>query len=226
MGDQNAGADNGAEEQKPADDGSQSDNGGNSDDKNKGDNNANDNKNQNDESDDGETPAIRKDPKDFIINRLKEKNTKLAENKNKREDDEEDDNDDDIPADDEAIINRVINKNFGNVLAKTEEQQDKAELNEFMGANPEFKKYSAKIWRFWQDPSRRHLPASTIAYEVAGKDLLKIGAERGKIADEKAKESSNTGGNAGTVPGKKPISEMSVDEFLAYKEEVKRRPTE
>lgn len=176
--------------------------------------------NQN-EADDGEAPAVR-DKKDFIIQRLKEKNAKLA-NKDKNKDDDQDDDADDIPEEDERVINRVIQKNFGDVLSKTEEQQDKSELNEFMGANPDFKKFEQKIWRFWQDPSRRHLPVSSIAYEVAGKSLLKIGADRAMKANDKAKENSNAGSSGGGNAGKKPVSEMSVAEFMEYKEQVKRR---
>jgi hypothetical protein len=224
MGEQNAGGDNNAaEEKKSGADGQQGAGDGAAGTDDKGEKKADDKGDGGEAADDGEAPKVR-DKKDFIIQRLKEKNDRLAAGKNKdKKDDGANEDEDEISEDDERMVNKVITKNFGDVLTRSEEQQDKGELNEFIGANPEFKNYEAKIWRFWQDPSRRHLPVSTIAYEVAGKDLLKIGAARGKAADDKAKENSNAGGSGGSAQGKKPVAEMSVQEFLEYKEEVKRR---
>jgi hypothetical protein len=67
------------------------------------------------------------------------------------------------------------------------------------------------------------LPVSSVAYEVAGKSLLKIGANRAMQAKDKAKENSNAGNSGGGNSGTKPVSEMTVTEFMEYKEKVKRR---
>jgi hypothetical protein len=121
MGDSNTDAGNSDEGEK-SEDANGADGGSGSDDK--GGNADQGGENQSD-VDDGEAPAVR-DKKDFIIQRLKDKNAKLE---NKKKDDQGDD-EDEIPEEDERVINRVIQKNFGDVLGKSEEQQDKSELNE------------------------------------------------------------------------------------------------
>jgi hypothetical protein len=223
MGENNAGDTNNATEdnnnegagQDGADGGQQKDPGGNTDGKGSDDG----------EGDDGSDPEVRK--RDFIIARMQRREAKQNANKNKDGNDGAgdgagNDDGDEIPEEDERLVTRVIDKRYGDIFTKQEEAQDKAELSKFLGDNPEFKTYETKIWRFWQHESRRHLPVSTIAYEVAGKNLLKIGAARAKQADEKAKENANSG-RSNVDTGKKAVEDMTYEEFMAHKEAVKRK---
>ena len=153
------------------------------------------------------------------------KNRYFAEKRlaNKKQDtDESDDEEDEIAPEDEEMVDKVIRKRFGSKFDQMDAQADKAELDSFITANPDFKPYQAKILKFWQHPSRNHLPIESVAYEVAGKDLIRIGAKRGKQADEKAKKEAG-GGNSGASPGgAKKVADMTDEEFDAEVERVKR----
>lgn len=177
------------------------------------------------DDDDDVEPAIRKKTsKDYIIER---KNKKIEKLKNKKEQDDDDDDssdeeDDDVSPEDEAVVDKIIRKNYGEKFAKLDESEDKAEMKTFLADNPDFKSFEKKIWKFWQHPSRNHLPIQSVAYEVAGPALLRIGAKRGTQADDKAKKSSSGGNTSRNAGGKVDYSAMSDAEFNAHVEKVKR----
>lgn len=178
------------------------------------------------EDDDADPPVRHKTPADFILERKERKAKQSASKKqenNQGGDDDDDGGDDDISAEDEALVEKVINKKYGHVFNKVQEQEDSRELGDFLKENPEFEPYKAKIQKFWSHPSRNHLPVSSVAFEVAGKDLLKIGAQRQKKADDEAKGNNANGGGSGRSNGggKKGAWDMSAEEFSQEVERVK-----
>jgi len=177
--------------------------------------------------DDGVEPATRKamSPKDFIIQRQQRKIAKMQQHKAKDDaggDDEEDD-DDEVAPEDEALITKVVAKKFAPIFEKTLAAEDERDIAAFLKENPDFLPFEAKARRFIAHPSRRHLPVESVFYEVAGKHLLKMGAERGKKADEEAKATQTGGGsNRGGDGGKKSDWDMSKEEFEAKQERIRR----
>lgn len=157
----------------------------------------------------------------------KKQNKKNEDNENN---DNDDDENDDIAPEDEEMVDKVINKKYGDKFDKLDaqidqvnNQADKTELDNFISENPDFKPYEAKIAKFWKHPSRNHLPIESVAYEVAGKDLIKLGAKKGKIADENAKREAGGGNSSGGIDSGKKVAEMSDAEFDAEVEKVKQR---
>lgn len=182
---------------------------------------------EDDAADDGEEPGSRKGKtaKDHIIAR-KERQRKRAEKKAKESEDDEDDadeGDEDINDEDEAIVSKIVEKKIAPVLEAHQEAQDAQEVTDFLTENPEFKKYEAKVKRFMKHPSRKDIPASSIFYEVAGPDLMKIGAKRAKAADAKAKNTSSGGGSSKGIEGGKAIKDMSSEEFRTAQNKVRMR---
>lgn len=180
------------------------------------------------EEGDDEPPVRRKykSAKDYIIERKQRQLDKAKSKKDEGGDDEGDDGDDDeISPEDEALVEKVVEKKYGPALKKISEQEDTSELKDFLAENPDFKPYEAKIRRYMAHPSRSQVPVSAIAYEVAGPELLKLGAKRKAAADDKAKKGQAGGGSSREDErgGKKSVKDMTPKEFAEYKEQVRLR---
>lgn len=173
-----------------------------------------------DNTDDGEAPPVRKQltPKDYIIQRKQKKIEKLEGVKGGDEGVE----DDGILPEDEAIIDKVVSKRIAPLVKQTVDIADEREIKDFLSDNPEFKPFEAKARRWIKDPSRQHLPVSTVFYEVAGKKLFKIGAERQKKADEEAANTQTGGGSTRMPEGGKSVLQETPEEFEAHQEKVRR----
>ncbi len=191
-----------------------------------------DDKNSHDDGDKDPDVKPRKSVKDYIIERKDRKIKKLEEKLNKSGEEEGDDDDgqgDDADDLSEEKIDKVVSAKYGPVMEatikKSLEAEDKAEVEAFVKANPDFAPYQAKAEKFMKHPSRRQLPIESIFYEVAGKDLMKIGAGRQKQADDDAKR-SNAGGGTGGNEGAKSVKDMTPAEFAAHKEEIRSRRRE
>ncbi len=190
--------------------------------------------NSQDDSDKEPDVKPRKSVKDYIIERKEHKIKKLEEKLKSGEEDSDDEDDQGDDADDlsEEKIEKVISKRIAPLeeatrisVEKSLEAEDKAEAKEYVRLHPEFAPYQAKAEKFMKHPSRRQLPIESIFYEVAGKDLMKIGAARQKQADDDAKR-SNAGGGTGGNEGAKSVKDMTPAEFAAYKEEIRSRRRE
>lgn len=95
-------------------------------------------------------------------------------------------------------------------------------VKDFVIKNPDFSPYAKKAERFAKDASRRNIPIKSIFYEVAGDDLIKIGAARQKQADIKARQSQTGGGSSGgDTSGSKSYKDMDLDEFEKEVEAIK-----
>lgn len=226
-GDENDGAGQGDGGNDGAGDGNDQGNnegdGGNADDQGQGDGNA-----QDEDGDDDTPPPVRKTATDFYKARQERKKNGKGNQANSKQnndeagDDDDSDEDDDVDPADKEVIDRQVKKQLKPVLDHFTAQADKQEAETYFAANPDFKPYEAKIMKWWNDPTRRHLPINTVALEAIGvKNLIRIGAQRQKAADDKARKTS-TGGGSSTrdAGGSKPVAEMSNAEFEAERQRV------
>ncbi len=167
-----------------------------------------------------EEPKVRKSSKDYIIERLQNKL------KNKKETEDEDE----INPNDKKLVEDVIDEKIGSkieelekiAIEKEEEKeflQDMKEVDEFVAINEQFKPYRDKILKWWQHPTRKNLPLKAIVYEVAGDDLIALGAERERNAKNEA-DASATGSDSSTVTVEKKVSQMTDKEFEEYQNKV------
>lgn len=249
MGDTNTGADEhkdvntegegntGASDQKNTSDDKGADSGADAD--NKGDKDSKDDKSGDDKNatgkddNDAEPPTRNSRSREsYILARKTAKEKKDADKNNQGSDgggDDDgdtgrDDGDDDIDPMDKKIISNEVQKAIAPLLQKQEMEELKSDVSTFISANPDFKPFEAKILKFAQHPSRKQLPISSIAYEVAGPELMKIGADRAKKADDDARSNqAGGGGSARGGGGTKSVADMTVDEFKAHQQVVLRR---
>lgn len=169
-------------------------------------------------------PPTRKKPIDFILERKNRTIAKLKGGAGKGDKSSEaagaGEGEDAVADEDKKLILDTVMPILEPVLKERADAQDSQELKTFLDANKDFKPYEAKIRKYMQHPSRAHLPIESIAYEVAGKDLLAIGAKRGKQADEKAKETT-TGGGSAAGGGEKSVWDLTPAEFEAQQQKVR-----
>jgi hypothetical protein len=178
------------------------------------------------DAEEDEEPPVRSriDIANHIIKRQQKRIAKMeAKLEGGANDNEEGVEDPEIAPEDEALISKVVEKRLAPIMEKTREAEDNKEVTDFISANPDFAPYAAKAKKFLAHPSRRHLPVETIFFEVAGKDLIKIGAERQRKADETARGTQTGGGsNRGVSNGEKGVWDLSQQEFEARQEAVRR----
>jgi len=168
-----------------------------------------------------EEPKTRKRSNiDFILQRKNEKIEKLKNGKGGEQRPPE--GDEDIDDEDAEIIDKRISKFMNPLLEKQAEDEDAKEIAEFVQKNPDFAKYANKVAKFSKHPTRKAVPISSIFYEVAGEDLIKLGADRARIADDKARE-SGSGGSAGNGGAEKSVWDLTPEEFTAKQQEVMRK---
>jgi len=186
------------------------------------------------DEDDGAEPELRK-PKAGASNAewaawRKQEKAKAAVNKKSGDDQNSDDKDDsedtdDLSPEDAAAIDKRIAKRLEPFQKQAAEQEVEASIATFLTENPDFKPFASKAKRFAMHPSREHIPIKSIFYEVAGDKLMKIGAQRAKAADAKARK-TKTGGSNTTTDGKgsKSYADMSLDDFGKELDAVKTAP--
>ena len=168
-----------------------------------------------------EEPKTRKRSNiDFILARKDKKIKKLQKEIDGAE--EPDDDDDLIDEDDARIIDSRISKIMTPLLERQAQNEDAREIAEFVQNNPDFAQYADKVARYSKHPTRREVPIASLFYEVAGEDLLRIGAERARKADDKAKD-SGSGGGSGLGGGEKSVWDLTPEEFEAKQHEVLMR---
>ncbi len=218
-GDQNSnGAGNGDENKDDKGDGSSDD--------------AGDDKGGDDDGDDEEPEVrVRKTPKDFIIERQARKIEKLkkgtqGDDKDDKGDENNDDSDDDdVDPEDEKLIKKVASKLIAPIYQKQAEAEDEQEVKDFVAKNQDFAKYEKKVLARMKHPSRAQMPIKSIFYEVAGDDLLKIGADRAKKAEDEASRGNAGGGSArgDDDGGKVDYSAMPAEEFEKEREKIRQK---
>lgn len=192
-----------------------------------------------DDVDDGAEPELRK-PKHGASNAewaawraqekakaSKSKDTKQTDkNKSgddtKGDDDVDDEDDDGLSPEDAAAFDKRIEKHLKPYKEQAAEQEVDGAIATFLKDNPDFTPFAAKAKRFAMHPSRQSVPIKSIFYEVAGDKLMRIGAQRAKAADDKAKKTKTGGGSASVdQQGSKSYKDMPLKDFEKELEAVK-----
>lgn len=177
--------------------------------------------------DDAKEPEVRKrkTPAEFIRERQARKAEKAKKAEEAHDGDDEGERDDEIPEADQETIGKVAGEIVRPLIEKHLQSEDAAEVAEFL-AKPEndvFAPYKEKALKWMNHPSRRNMPISSIFYEVAGPDLMRIGAERERKASEKARD-TQAGGNSSRGDGEaKSVWELSPEEFAAKQAAVRSK---
>lgn len=168
-------------------------------------------------------PPTRKRPSDFARERIERKNAKNGKGKEAKATQTEDDEDeDDVDPADKETIGKVVAKALKPFIEKEAREQDDREVSTFLTENPDFKPYEAKARKYMSHPSRKDVPIEEIFYGVAGKDLLKIGAKRAKIANDEAKKTKSAGGSA-DAGGVKTNASLSREELAEKQAQVRSK---
>jgi hypothetical protein len=177
--------------------------------------------------DDGEEPLGRHKKNDrYAKMRIAKKEAKKKDTSEDDEEDNSEDEDDDLGEDEEKVIQKYFKKHgYDEKFKEVDTQKEQSMLSEFLSKpeNKMFAPFKDKIWRISQHPTRKNLPFSSVAWEVAGPHLLKMGAQLQKQADEKAKSKSSGGtqSKSSSDGGYKPVEQMSDKEFQAYLLDIK-----
>lgn len=170
-----------------------------------------------------EEPKTRKRNVDFIIERKNKQIEKLKSKGNVANADEDDDDDDDLDISDKAIIDKRVAKVLTPYIQKQMQEEDANEISEFVAKNPDFAPYADRVKKYAQHPTRKDLPIKALFYEVAGDDLLMIGAKRAKELRDEAKESSAGGGSSQGGDGAKSVWDLTPEEFTAQQNALRNK---
>lgn len=162
---------------------------------------------------------------DFILER---KNRKIEKLQGKKDDgaDEDEGEDDDVDEADAKVIDKRVHKILSPFIQKQMQDEDASEIADFVKQNPDFAPYAEKVKKFASHDSRKNMPIKSIFYEVAGDDLLKIGAKRAKKAGDEAKETQAGGGSAAGGTSEKSVWDLTPEEFAEKQEALRNKPRE
>lgn len=157
--------------------------------------------------DDGDEPPVRK-PKtaaDFVALRRGKKIEKIS-GKGKGgdkggADDDGDEDEDGLAPEDADAIDRRIAKALAPLVSETEQKEVDSQIADFVTSNPEFKPYAAKVAKWAGHEAYKNVAIEQIFYAAAGKELLRIGATKGKKADGEARKGRTGGGSDGGGDG-------------------------
>ena len=166
-------------------------------------------------------PKTRKRNVDFILERKNRKIEKLQ--KGNKDDADTEDEDEDIDEADMKTVGKVVKKMLSPFMDKQAQDEDAQEIAGFVKENPDFAPYADKVKKFAAHESRRNMPIKSIFYEVAGDDLLKIGAKRAKKAGDEAKETQAGGGSGKGGGSEKSAWDLTPEEFAQKQEEIRRK---
>lgn len=102
------------------------------------------------------------------------------------------------------------------VLENSTVKEIHSEVDEFLDTNPDFKPYAKKIKAFAVHPDRRNIQINSIAYEVAGPDLMRLGAEMLRKANAEANKTKGGGNQSRKSAGgsKVPTSDKEFQALL------------
>lgn len=177
--------------------------------------------------DDGEEPLPRHVKNDrYAKMRIAKKEAKKKDQSDPEEDENSEEDEDDLSEDEEKVIQKYFRKHgYDEKFKEVDTQKEQSMLNDFLSKpeNKIFAPFKDKIWRISQHPTRKNLPFASVAWEVAGPHLIKMGAKLQKQADEKAKSKSSGGtqAKASSDGGYKPVDQMTDKEFQAYLLDIK-----
>lgn len=167
----------------------------------------------------------RKTPADFIRERQERKAAKAAAATVADGSDNDGADDDGMTDADKETVGKVAGELVRPLIEKHLAAEDAQEVDEFLSkeGNEEFREYKTKAIKWMNHPSRRNLPVETVFLEVVGREgLLRIGAERARKADEKARGTQAGGGTSRGDVAKDPW-QMTPAEFAAKQQEIRMK---
>lgn len=181
-----------------------------------------------------EDKGTEEEPEEIEIDLDEEPAGKPADEKKSAKDEDEDEDDEDLPEEDKKMIDKHINKRISSFEEKQRQseellhkQQVQSELSDILSKNPEYKPYEARIRKWVEHPNRAGfiksgLPVASVVSEAIAPYMMKIGAERERIAREKA-DKSKDGGNQQKPksPDAPDYSSMSNEEISSMAEQIK-----
>ncbi|MBM3283169.1 hypothetical protein FJY90_02850 [Candidatus Gottesmanbacteria bacterium] len=137
--------------------------------------------------------------------------------------DENGKDEDEIDPDDERTIVRVVNKQMEALkgrFAEVDRLKDETEVDAFLRDNKDYTKYRAIILKYMTHPAYKNIPVGHIATIVSAKDQQRLGAQKERDAQKKAKETQSGGS-----PVRKPSKEFNwstatKEEFEAQKAKI------
>lgn len=138
------------------------------------------------------------------------------------EDESEEDLEEEISPTDEKFITKIVDKRLSPLANTLTSTRIETELQNIFANNPEYKTYEARIRRFVTHQNRielikQGLPVKTVVIEALEPYLQKIGAEKSRLADEKANRSRVEGGSSvpqeGTLPDVSKMSSMDIQQM-------------
>jgi len=116
-----------------------------------------------------------------------------------------------------------VDEKLSAFVGEMDKRERKAELRNFLSGNSDFKKYGKKLEKFSEHPAYQNIPIDFIARALAFEDAQKIGAQKGKEAEEEA-ERTKIGGSP-FKPSEKAFPDytgMSKEEFEREVEKAKQ----
>jgi len=116
-----------------------------------------------------------------------------------------------------------VDEKLSAFVGEMDKRERKAELRDFLNGNPDFKKYEKKLEKFSEHSAYQNVPIDFIVRALAFEDAQKIGAQKGKEAEEEA-ERTKVGGSP-FKPSEKAFPNylgMSKEEFEKEVEKAKR----
>lgn len=126
------------------------------------------------------------------------------------------------------VINKSVESRMNKVRNSVLNQTVNNEVRSIIDAHPEYKPYAKRISNWVNHPNRmkfikQGFPVSAVVSEAISPYLEKIGAEKARIADKKAKESAGDGGTPTpkTTTTKTDYKAMSDKEFENLTDKVK-----
>lgn len=135
----------------------------------------------------------------------------------------ESDDDIEIDPEDEKRLNKILDKRLGGMaekLSRVEKLENEAEVNGFIAAKPEFAKFKPAILKYMEHPAYKNIPAHNIAKIVAGDNLMKLGAQKEREAQKKAKETEGNGTTVRKTTTPVDWTSASKDDYEAQRAKV------
>ena len=136
-----------------------------------------------------------------------------------------------VDPEDEATIGNVVDRRIQPLKEQlerqtnaTQEQVNATEVDDLIREKPEYAPYRSKILTYMRHPDYSNIPAENIVMmpNVAGDDLMKIGAKKEREAAEEARRSKEPGSGGRPLPeGSKDWLKASDEEFQSKLAEVR-----
>lgn len=127
----------------------------------------------------------------------------------------------DIDPEDAKTIGAIVDKQTAGFKQQLRKTQDRNEVEAFLQDKPQFSKYKQVILKALDNETWGKLPVSSVAYAIAGEDMMKLGAKAEREAQIKA-DSTKTGGTMARRPQgqAKDWTKASKADFEAHRRSV------